>query len=539
MKSPKNTFLLRLALASCIILGLKVNANAQNIKDGIQAQELLKFDEARAMYNKVLAKEPGNAKVYYYLGNIAFHNFQFDSAKYLFDKGVQLNGNEPLNYIGKGLLALKDKNYDLAKQDYDKALALSSNKDPYVMQQITESMWTQQERKFADFAFDLMNKAVALDKKNQKYVVSLGDADRLRGESSLGLAEYKKAAEADPKLLLAQLRIGESYAKVPNYDAAEEVFNKIIATDPNYPPVYPDLAEMFALQKGKIDKALVSYKKFLSLVGTGAAERFHYAYFLYVTKDYKGALDELNKVVQGLPDNISVLRLKGYCEYETGAYDAALVTMQKLFTIAKGDNIIGKDYGYYGKILSKNNKDSLALNYLGKGIKDDSTSVELYDLMAQGYTKMKMYKEAADIMEKKLAKTKANPAKIDYYTLGTYYFALGKYAKADTNFAMVNIYYPTYAVGYLYRARANAYSDTLTKKTYKAKRFYEKFIELALPDAAKNKSELVESYLYLGAYYYNQKDMAKAKEYFGKVKEIDPGNKQNNEYLKFIANQKK
>ncbi|MCK7525612.1 MAG: hypothetical protein MZV64_52415 [Ignavibacteriales bacterium] len=65
-----------------------------------------------------------------------------------------------------------------------------------------------------------------------------------------------------------------------------------------------------------------------------------------------------------------------------------------------------------------------------------------------------------------------------------------------------------------------------------AKPFYEKFIELAKRDQEKFKKELIESYSYLGYYYYLQQDNQKSKAVWQEVLLIEPDNKQATEVIK-------
>jgi tetratricopeptide (TPR) repeat protein len=537
MKLSGKTLLLGLSMALLQIASVLSPASGQSIKDGINAEELQKYELARSIYSKVLAKEPNNSEAMYHMGIIAYKNYQYDSAKYFFDKGIAANGNDGLNYVGLGLLNLHDKNKDAAKQNFDKALAVTNNQNAYVMQQIVDAMWIEQETKFADYTLALAKKAVDIDKKNERFAISLGDADRLTMESSQGIAVYKKIRNDNPKYLLATLRIGELYANVSNYSAAEEEYNNILKADPNYPPVYPDLGELYYHQ-GKLDKAQDAYKKFLSMVGNSCSEKLRYASFLYLLKDYKNAVDQLNAVVKCIPNNTMAWRLKAYSEYESGDYTTGLQSIQKLMTVAKNDKVIGKDYAYYGRLLRKAGQDSLAIINLKKGMEEDTSSTDLYDALAESYAKMKNYNEAANIIEKKLVKTQNNISAIDYFTLGTYYYAAGNYVKADTAFGYVNKYYPTYSIGYLYRARINLELDK-DMKIGKFRQYYQKFIDLAQPDAAKYKNEISEAYKYLGIYAYNHEDMVKAKEYFEKAKELTPDDQDILKFLKYIDNKNK
>src|SRR6185437_10371280 len=274
-------------------------------------------------------------------------------------------------------------------------------------------------------------------------------------------------------------------------------------------------------------------EKFLSLVGSSPAVRLRYAGILYLSKDYKNALIQLNMAYAGLPNNVSLLRLKAYCEYETGDVKSGLVTIQKMLSKAKPTEILGSDYDYAGRLLSRDKQDSLAVVDFYKAYKFDSSNVYLLDTIAADYAKLKKYGMAARVMEQKLVRTRDNINGQDYNTLAIYYLKEGNYIKADTNFANVIKQYPTWPVGYYYRALCNSNIDS-TMKTGAAKPFYEKFLEVTGKDSNAYKPEVIEADMYLVSYYYNKNDYAKAKEYSLKVKNLDPANKQNNDVLKYI-----
>jgi tetratricopeptide (TPR) repeat protein len=525
-----------LGIILVIVALIPGTVKAQTMSEGMANEEMQKYETAKGIFSKILVKEPGNAAAMYHMGLIAFKNYQYDSARYFFNKGLQANASEGLNYIGLGVLDLNDKNKDAAKKNFDKALAVSGNTNAYVMQQIVDVMWLEQETTFAQYAVDLAQKALNMDPKNPRYAITLGDAYRLDFDGSKGITEYKKLVDANPGYLLAQLRIGEIYGK-NNPGAAEDVYNKIIAKDPNYPPVYPDLGELY-FKQNKLDKAKEAYKKFLSLVGNSCAERLRYAQFLYIMQDYKSTLDELNIVAKCLPENINVIRLKAYCEFYVDDFKGATADFQKLFSITKPEKLLGSDYANYGKTLNKAGQDSLALIYVNKAIQADSTNLDLYSVAAESYTKLNKFDRAAAIMELKITKSKSNVDPLDYYTVGRAYYYANNFVKADTSFAMVNKFFPTYAPGYLYRARSKAYQGT-EAKIAEAKPYYEKYLELVKPDADKYKREIIDAETFLGKYYVSKKEYAAAKEHFLKVKELDPDNKENNDFLKFINAQKK
>jgi tetratricopeptide (TPR) repeat protein len=107
------------------------------------------------------------------------------------------------------------------------------------------------------------------------------------------------------------------------------------------------------------------------------------------------------------------------------------------------------------------------------------------------------------------------------------------YAKADTALTMLVQKVPDLAVAYFWRARINANFDPESKLGL-AKPYYEQFIERAAADKDKFKKELIESYQYLGYYYYLQEDNVKSKVYWQEVLNLDPENKQANDVIKML-----
>ena len=538
-----------LALLGLVFAGQ--GAYAQTLQDATKAIEKNQFTTATNMLQSILQKEPANAVAYYYLGNIYLYNELEDSAKYFFDKGMQANPNEALNFIGQGRLLLADKKNAEARAQFDKALTMTKNKNAYIMNQVADAYVDALSAQDADFAIEMANKSKELDKKNLYYIITTGDAWRLKGDGSKGVAEYKSAIDKDPKFALAPLRVGELYAKLRTFNEAEKYYNNVIAIDPNYSPVYKDLGELY-YQTGKNAKALENYKKYLDQVGRSVPERIRYAGVLYVNKMYKEALEELQKVQSLAPANPLLLRLMAYSQYETEAYDEGVKTIEKYFEVMKPkqDKIIGKDYEYYGRLLSKTGKDELAITNLRKGLEQDTTATELYDVIADMYAKQKNYSAAANELKTKIGKTTANPNNQDWFTLGRYQYMASDFTGADSSFAKVNEIYPSYAIGYLSRALANTHLDPKSEKGL-AKPHYEAFIDKVLytdeQDTAANtekqvnqanvtkyKKELIDAYYYLAYYNFLKKDFTSAKMYGEKVKALDPNHAKTKELLSQI-----
>jgi len=191
------------------------------------------------------------------------------------------------------------------------------------------------------------------------------------------------------------------------------------------------------------------------------------------------------------------------------------------------------DYTYYGRILSANGKDSLAVEKLTIAAQKDSLgAAELYSDLATLYSKMKRYPDAIAMYQKKIAMGKAITN--DYFRMGQSYYNLKEFGKADTAFSNIITAQPNLIAGYLWRARSNSNLDPDSKLGL-AKPFYEELATRIEADTlliAKNPKELMEAYKYLGFYYYQAKDYPNARIWWEKVKSRDPADKQAEDALK-------
>jgi lipoprotein NlpI len=105
----------------------------------------------------------------------------------------------------------------------------------------------------------------------------------------------------------------------------------------------------------------------------------------------------------------------------------------------------------------------------------DSNRCDILGDIIKAYEKMKKNAEAASAMQEKILKCKGATV-ADYFNLGRYLLFNAEYMRADSAFAKVNELSPTYASGFLWRAKANSYIDS-TMTLGLAKTHYEKYIE--------------------------------------------------------------
>jgi tetratricopeptide (TPR) repeat protein len=89
------------------------------------------------------------------------------------------------------------------------------------------------------------------------------------GRYSEAIAAYQAVLKRDPKNVDAMTHLGLIVAIGGHADAALETFNKVIAIDPRYPPVYLYRGEVLSEVKHDYSSAIQSWERFLALVPNG------------------------------------------------------------------------------------------------------------------------------------------------------------------------------------------------------------------------------------------------------------------------------
>jgi tetratricopeptide (TPR) repeat protein len=183
-----------------------------------------------------------------------------------------------------------------------------------------------------------------------------------------------------------------------------------------------------------------------------------------------------------------------------------------------------------GKLYSKTGNDSIAVIQYKKALDMDTSRKDLLGDMAYSAFKMKKFKDAANMYQKKIDCSE-KPSANDYFGLGRVYYFMKDFARADSAFEMVVRLSPEYPLGYLWRAKANVQLDPKNEK-WLAKAHYENFLSRIKPEETeRNKKDISEANWYIGNYHVAKKDYTSAKPFFAKMQELDPANKVAKEFF--------
>jgi tetratricopeptide (TPR) repeat protein len=512
-----------------LILGSLCLSNislAQSLEQGVKHLELEQFERAKSIFSKLTKTEAKKGKAYFYLGEVYLETEKIDSAKYSFLEGIKNEESEPLNFVGMGQLSY-DKNPTEGKRNFDKALELSKSKDSKVLGYIAK-YYTNGKYKDLNTATTLLEKAIKIESKNPEPVLLMGDVLLEKGNAGDAVAKYDQALKLNPSLPDALVRQGKIYVRAKNYTLGLSKFEEGLKVDANYPPLYREIGELYS-KFGKYTKAIENYKKYVSMVDKSYDTDLRLGQFLYQAKDYKGAIDILSTLPEK-ENSFYLNRMLAYSNYETGNFDKGAEYMSKFWKAVPEAKIIAKDYEYQGKIYNKKGNDSLAIFNLNRAITLDSNNTELYGEIANIHLNKKRYKDAATVYTN-FCNT-GNCKAQDYLNMGKAFYQDKQFPNADSAFKKLTIVSPTWANGYLWRAKANHLQDPEIK-TGIAMPHYEKFIELSKNEQEKFKNDLIEAYKYIGAYQMQvKKNKPAADAAWLKIKELNPNFKEADEYLK-------
>ncbi|MFN5318135.1 MAG: tetratricopeptide repeat protein [Bacteroidia bacterium] len=520
-----------LIFSSVLLFLLNVDVNGQSLDDAKKLTLNEQYESASSMFLRLVAKFPMKGDYWYYFGENLLKAENTDSAETLFSSGIQNEPSNPLNFVGLGKVYKTNGRMEEADAAFKKALDLGNAKNAEVFIRISDANISITPKNLSK-AFEYLQLAEKLQPKNPEVYILQGDAFLENNNGTEAVKFYEKAKKLEPNSPTATLRLGQLWVRARNYQGKDgekgalEYYNEAIDASPEFAPAYRELGDLFALAQ-RYDDAKANYEKYLQLSKGNIVAKRRYAAFKYKTNDFRGALEELDKIaVEDAGYNINN-RLAAYCYYEIKEYTKGLEAMERFIALQPENKLLPKDFEYYGKLLSENGKDSLAIIKLRQAIELDNANTDLYANIGAIYYKQKNYAMAAEMYEAKIRESK--PAPNDYFRLGQAYFQLKRYGEADSVFIKVTEAQPKMVTGYSWRAKANSNLDPDSKLGL-AKPFYEKVIELCEADEAtktKYKKDLLDAYKYQGAYYFLvNNDKATSISWWEKVLTLAPEDEQ-------------
>ena len=544
-----------------VLLATFATSKAQEIDQVKKVIDAEQFEKAKGILKSLIQTKPNNGKAYFLLGNIYLTQKIADSAKIYFQKGLAVSEDAKYNYIGLGQMDLDENNLISAQNNFNLATKDAKKKEvePFIF--VAKAYMNADKPDYAA-ALNNLNKAKTNNPSDSQLLLTLGDAyygDKKQNESYVS---YRDAFAADPTLIRAKMQLGVLLKGARAFTEAVKAYDNVVSTNPEYGPVYRELAETYYLwgfnepknNKEYIQKALEYYENYMKLTDYSLTSRMRHADFLVLAKDYKALEMEANKMKELDKVNPRIFRYLGYSSYENGNTDSAISALET-FIATPTNKIIARDYMYLGlaKLRKANNLETktfdqavfeTGVSNLKKAVEMEITMTNDLSEIGKKFYEQKLFKQAAAIYEIAVTNVNSKNYVLDNFYLGNslYYNNTKKdvvkpnaeeLQKADVAFGNVITASPTTQDAYIFRARAN----NLLENDEMIIKYYQQYIDVVTEKGADElvkpavKTKFIESYNAIGAAFANT-DKAKAKEYFNKTLTLDPTNEYATQSLK-------
>lgn len=482
----------------------------------------------------------------YYLGLIAMNDGNQAEAEKYFNTGVQQNADYPFNYVGLGYVYLKKGDKKAAEEQF-KSAEKFGKKNPSVEIAIARAYY---ETDPVAYAKDIDKKIANARKWNmQEADIYLFEGDRKKDEKDYGGAagQYEMAANYNPDATEAYVKYANLFTQVnPQY--AIDMLSKLLQLNPNSALAQRELANAY-YNAGKFQEAAAEYGKYVKNPNHFKQDEDRYAFLLFYGGDYKGGYDYSTALLNANPSNFTAQRYQFMNAGQIKEMSEQLLPMaEKLYAAHKAnpDNKFAPiDYILISQEFNSAKRPQEAQAILEEAIAESPDNPNFYKELAMTYVEENNLTKAADTYMGFLQKSE-NPGYNDFVQEATFAFYAGV-ENQQSDPATADKYY---GICQEYADKAAA----ILPDNYKPKKFAGDIAKQKAPEAevasaavpayteaialleasenpARYASDAKVMYNYLGNYYLDQKDVAKAKTYFNKYLELDPNNEQ---YRNFV-----
>jgi tetratricopeptide (TPR) repeat protein len=511
---------------------------AQTAADGLKLYGYEKYNSAVSVYKQLTAANPQDLTSWYWLvksevaaGNAA----EAIAAAHRVPAGLQ---DQPIYQVIQGIAALEARDSAAARNAFTAAIGTARKKDPLIQLAVAQAN-IDADKGDLNYALSLLDEAERKEDKNPALFLARGDAYRKLYNGSESFRNYQRAAELDSKNPVAYYKLGKIYQTQNNVPVFTEYYNKAIAADPLFPPVY---FQLYYYQYFKdVKKALPYLQEYIKLADADQKNTYLLADLYYINRDYQQSIAETNKIMSNQPDSLRPRLYKLLAYNYDGLKDSvnAASNLKKYFETGHDSTKGPDDFELMAKLLSQAKNDSLAMEWHEKAfvMETDSTKKALIarkviDIARAG----KQYGVQA-AWYGRLDSMKATMSNVDIFNWGVANYNAQNYLMADSVFGIYQTRYPDQTFGYYWRARANAAIDTAMEKGL-AIPHYENLIAVASKDTtnANNRKWLIQAYGYLAAYAVNQeKKYTEALGYYDKILDLDPDNNDAEKYKSILT----
>lgn len=510
-----------------------LSSKAQTIEEGKKFYYYERYNSAKEVFQKLLNVNPNNEEAIYWLGQSIIapddHSTKdIAEVKSMYQSKLSVS-NSQLLMAGIGHVELLEGKAMDARNHFDAAIQLSQSKNIAVLSAIGFANSNPDVKEGdAAYAIEKLKLATQLKKFNDPDVyVNLGDAYRKLGDGGNAILSYQAALTLNPKFARANFRMGKLYQSQGRGQESifMEYFDKAIADDPAYAPVYANLFNYF--YETNVTKAAEYFEKWQANSDKDYKSCYYRAALKYAQGFFMEAISMSDACIAESADNpyANLFGLKANAYNRLKDSINAITNFEMYFQKQVPEKITAGDYFEYAKNLIKiPGKETNAINAIDKAVLLDSIESKKVDYLknlAQLFESSKRFIEAADMYSKIIA-VKKSPSKNDINKAAVNYYNGSALQKAIDVFKLCTEKFPDDPFAFNMIGKASSIIDS-TMQLGLANEAYEKTIQLCLVDSVKYKPQLLNAYRYFVAYYFNvKKDKTTTLIYTEKILSLEP-----------------
>lgn len=537
---------LKRILTICLA-GVALGAAAQTHVEGTEYYKADQMANAKDLLERSL-KNPNTDKAVsdYYLGLIALENGDKAGADKYFADGIAQNSNYAYNYVGQGRLALLNGDEKAAKELFKTAEKLAK-KDASLEIAIARAYDSVDPALYEKQIAKAVENARRWDLQNPDIYIFEGDQLKEKKEWGNAAAKYEMAANYDKNATAAYVKYANLFTMV-NPDYAIKMLKELLTVNPTSALGQRELANAY-YNKKDYKNAAVQYGAYVKNPSHFKQDEDRYAFLLFYGGDYKKGYDYATALLQQNPKNFTAQRYQFMNAAQIKEMESQLLPLaEALYAAHKADPKANKmapiDYTLIADEFSRAKRTDEGIAVLEEAIKDQPENANFNKQLAMMFVDKNNLAGAADAYKGYLAKLE-EPGYNDFIQQATFSFYAGVENKNNPELQKkffdetkeyvdkaAKILPDNYKPKKFYGDIAKQLADKAHVESAAAP-YYEEAVALleASADPSRYTTDAKEMYNYLGNYYLDQKDTAKAKSYFMKYLQYDPNNA---DYRKFV-----
>jgi tetratricopeptide (TPR) repeat protein len=351
----------KLLLSVTAIMLIAAIAHAQSVDDGIKFLYYERNTSAMQALQKAVAANPKDARGIYWLGRAYLANDDVAGAKTLYQKALNDGINDPWIWVGMGNVELLDGKGDVnaAKQNFEQAITATKgkkgNEDAEILNAIGRANADGSSLQGdPNYGIDVLKRALAIDLKNPDIDINLGICYlKLGGErGGDAVTAFQDALTRNPQYAKADFKIGKIYQSQDNKEFMTQWFDKAIAADPAYGPVYFGYFDYF--EERDVNQAKTYLDKWLANSDQDCESSFFVADYAFRAGNSQESLSKAKAMEAGDCKNYPGLDILFALNYDkSGDSMQAKSYLDKFFATIPADKIRPQDYLFAGKLYGK------------------------------------------------------------------------------------------------------------------------------------------------------------------------------------------